>query len=184
MKYQLISDSCVIVEAVQFDPHKYQWPDDVHSWDGEKAIPRDGSWGYTDTVAGRVHMMADDYIVEDYLGGRRVIHCETFEKSFRSVIGDRVSPIPQGGDTTIPVMTQDTQDLEAFIHRLLRAGVAQHEASREGLNYAVAMMPPSMNAKESLDTASSLLEQATKNIGINTQQLDAKDGMLTTQPLA
>jgi len=83
----------------------------------------------------------------------------------------------------VETTTQDTQDLEAFIHRLLRAGVAPHEASREGLNYAVAMMPPTVSTKESLDTASRLLEQATKNIGINTQQLDAKDGM-STQPLA
>ena len=84
----------------------------------------------------------------------------------------------------VETTTQDTQDLEAFIHRLLRAGVAPHEASREGFNYAVSMMPPGVSMNESLDTASRLLVQATKNIGINTQQLDAKDGMLTTQPLA
>ena len=69
-------------------------------------------------------------------------------------------------------MTQDTQDLEAFIHRLLRAGVASHEVSREGLNYAVSMMSPTVNVKESLDTASRLLEQATKNIGISAEQLN------------
>lgn len=69
-------------------------------------------------------------------------------------------------------MAHDTQDLEAFMHRLLRAGVAPHDASREGLNYAVAMMPPTMSAKDSLDAASRLLEEATKNIGISAQQLN------------
>lgn len=96
-KYQFINDPSIIVEAVQFDPHKQPWPDGVHNWDG-KSRPRDMSWGYTETVPGRVHVLAGDYIVENYFGGRRVYHQETFEGSFR--------PIPQGGDATIPVNTQ------------------------------------------------------------------------------
>jgi len=86
-------------------------------------------------------------------------------------------------------MTQDTQDLEAFMHRLLRSGVAPHDASREGLNYAISMIPPAMSAKDSLDTASRLLEQATKNIGIGAQQLNdmmtmKNDSRMSSQPLA
>ncbi len=68
----------------------------------------------------------------------------------------------------------NTEDLETFMHRLLQAGIAPHDVSREGLNYAVAMMSPSLSAKESLDQASKLLERATFNIGISNSQLRAE----------
>ena len=74
--------------------------------------------------------------------------------------------------TTNPSLNDaNTEDLETFMHRLLKAGIAPHDVSREGLNYAVAMMSPSLSAKDSLDHASKLLEKAVRNIGISSDQL-------------
>jgi hypothetical protein len=67
--------------------------------------------------------------------------------------------------------TSNIEDLEVFMHRLLQAGIAYNDVSREGFNYAVSMMPPSLSPKESLDEASKLLEKATRNIGISADQL-------------
>src|SRR5579859_2209808 len=85
MKYQLISNPSVIVDAVQFDPQKQPWPDGLipHPKD---AKPKDMTWGYIDTVSGQVHVMASDYIVEGYLGGRRVLHRKDFEETFCHVM--------------------------------------------------------------------------------------------------
>ena len=69
----------------------------------------------------------------------------------------------------------NTEDLETFMHRLLQAGIAPHDVSREGLNYAVAMMPLTLSAKDSLDEASKLLEQAVRNIGIGSNQLTQEE---------
>jgi hypothetical protein len=53
----------VIIEAVQFDPHK-PWPDGVLPWPDEHgAQPRDMSWGYINTLEGKMHVMAGDWII-------------------------------------------------------------------------------------------------------------------------
>lgn len=57
---------------VQFDPHKQPWPDGIVSWDSVGYKPRDMSWGYIDTLSGRVHVMAGDWIVTDAGGHKRV----------------------------------------------------------------------------------------------------------------
>lgn len=78
----------------------------------------------------------------------------------------RLRPVKEETSTTPSI-----EDLEAFLHRLLKAGLSYSDVSREGLNYAVSMMSPSLSAKESLEEASKLLEKATKNIGISSDQL-------------
>ena len=67
--------------------------------------------------------------------------------------------------------TINTDDLEAFMHRLLKVGLSPSDVSREGLNYAISMMSPSLSVKDSLDQASKLLEKAVRNIGISSDQL-------------
>lgn len=84
MKYQSIADPDVIVEAVQFDPHNHPWPSGLIPHD-PTCKPKDMTWGYMDTVTGRVHVMATDYIV-DVVGNKRVYHREYFEKSFKPII--------------------------------------------------------------------------------------------------
>lgn len=59
----------VVIEAVQFDPQAEQWPGGVQRWpDGYGVVPRDMSWGYIDTLEGRMHVQAGDWIITGIKG--------------------------------------------------------------------------------------------------------------------
>ena len=44
----MTEESIEIVEAIQFDPEKKEWPEQVKPWD--KRTPRDMSWGFVDRL--------------------------------------------------------------------------------------------------------------------------------------
>lgn len=51
-----------IIEAIQFDPEKKEWPEIVKPWN--KRVPRDMSYGFIDTDFGRKSIQAGDWIVK------------------------------------------------------------------------------------------------------------------------
>jgi hypothetical protein len=53
----------IVIEAVQFDPHKHPWPEGVISWDDMPYRPRDMSWGFIETLEGKMHVIAGDWII-------------------------------------------------------------------------------------------------------------------------
>lgn len=71
----------VIIEAVQFDPHRQPWPDGVIPW--REVQPRDGSWGYIETLEGRMHVMGGEYIITGVAGEKypckEAIFAQTYE---------------------------------------------------------------------------------------------------------
>jgi len=77
----------VVVGAVKFLPTVKPWPFGVRPWpDAGGATPRDMSWGYVDIgAAGRLHVMAGDWIVTFEGGSREVMHNDEFEKRYEKV---------------------------------------------------------------------------------------------------
>lgn len=57
----------VEIHAVQFDPRGI-WPACIVSWDKESYRPRDTSWGYIETLEGKKHVMAGDWIIKGVQG--------------------------------------------------------------------------------------------------------------------
>ena len=84
--YQLKSDPSVIVQAVQFDPHEYPWPEGILPWSTAKYRPRDASWGYIDTSSKREHVWNGDYIVLDRLGKPYPVRPQLFEDAYHPAI--------------------------------------------------------------------------------------------------
>lgn len=77
-----------IIEAVQFDPHKQPWPEGVKPWPDERGIqPRDGSWGYIETLEGRTHIMVGDYIITSADGKKSLCKPSIFAKTYEVVSG-------------------------------------------------------------------------------------------------
>jgi hypothetical protein len=75
----------VIIEAVQFDPHK-PWPDGVMPWPDEHGIqPRDMSWGYINTLEGKHHVQAGDWIITGIAGEKYPCKPDIFEKTYEPV---------------------------------------------------------------------------------------------------
>ena len=58
----------IVIEAVQFDPHQHPWPDGVIAWPKDGPLPRDMSWGYIDTLEGKMHVIAGDWIITGVKG--------------------------------------------------------------------------------------------------------------------
>lgn len=78
----------VVIEAEQFIPDKNNpnphYPPGMKPWPDENgAQPRDMSWGYVDTLEGRVHVQAYDWIIKgikgEYYPCKPDIFTETYE---------------------------------------------------------------------------------------------------------
>ena len=54
----------VVIEAVQFDPHRLLWPEGVIPWQRGYATPRDMSWGFIQTLEGKMHVLANDWTID------------------------------------------------------------------------------------------------------------------------
>lgn len=74
----------IIVEAIQFDPHT-QWPAGVYSWHEVGYQPRDGSWGYIDTLEGKMHVMAGDWIITGVNQEKYPCKPDIFAKTYEPV---------------------------------------------------------------------------------------------------
>lgn len=57
----------VEVYATQFDPNGI-WPACVIPWGDDEVKPRDCSWGYIDTLEGRMHVQSGDWIIKGVRG--------------------------------------------------------------------------------------------------------------------
>lgn len=76
----------VVVEAVQFDPDTYPWPDGMQPWPDEHGnTPKDMSWGYIDTLEGRMHVRADDWIITGVKGERYPCKPDIFTATYEAV---------------------------------------------------------------------------------------------------
>ena len=79
----------VVIEAVQFLPsndHAFDVPDGVHLWPDERGFqPRDMSWGFIDTLEGRMHVMAGDWIITGIQGEKYPCKPDIFAATYEAV---------------------------------------------------------------------------------------------------
>lgn len=81
----------VVIEAVQFTINKITRepdfiPDGVHLWPDENgAQPKDMSWGYINTLEGRHHVMANDWIITGVKGEKYPCKPDIFEMTYEKV---------------------------------------------------------------------------------------------------
>jgi hypothetical protein len=80
MKYRKLP---VVIEATQFDCQSTRWPKGVKPWPDEKgAQPRDMSWGYIDTLEGRMHVYHNDWIITGVNGENYPVKDEIFRMTY------------------------------------------------------------------------------------------------------
>jgi hypothetical protein len=73
----------VIIEAEQFHPHQHPWPGGVKLWPDEAGLqPRDMTWGYIDTLEGRMHVTAGDWIITGVKGEPYPCKPDIFEQTY------------------------------------------------------------------------------------------------------
>jgi hypothetical protein len=59
----------IVIEAVQFDPTVEPWPACIKPWPDDQGFqPRDMTWGYIETLEGRMHVLAGDWIITGVKG--------------------------------------------------------------------------------------------------------------------
>lgn len=76
----------VVIEAVQFDPNVYPWPDGVKPWPDKHGLqPRDMSFGYIETLEGDHHVMAGDWIITGIKGEKYPCKPDIFEATYELV---------------------------------------------------------------------------------------------------
>jgi hypothetical protein len=79
----------VIIEAIQFDPHQHPWPECIKPWDSEPVQPRDMSWGYIETLEGRHHVIAGDWIITGVAGEKYPCKDHIFKATYEPVEDNR-----------------------------------------------------------------------------------------------
>ena len=75
----------VVVEAVQFNSQSLSWPDDVVPWSTGDMQPRDMSWGFINTLEGRMHVQHGDWIITGIKGERYPCKPDIFEATYELV---------------------------------------------------------------------------------------------------
>lgn len=76
----------LIVDAVQFKPQEHPWPTCIKPWPDEQGIhPRDTSWGYIDTLEGRHHVLANDWIITGIKGEHYPCKPDIFVQTYEPV---------------------------------------------------------------------------------------------------
>ncbi len=81
----------VIIEAEQFtiDPvtrKPKSVPEGMHLWPDEHgAQPRDMTWGYIDTLEGRHHVLANDWIITGVKGEKYPCKPDIFDMTYEKV---------------------------------------------------------------------------------------------------
>jgi hypothetical protein len=72
----------VVIEAVQFDP-KLECPICVIPWGDVR--PRDMSFGYIDTLEGKMHVSAGDWIITGIKGEHYPCKADIFEQTYEAI---------------------------------------------------------------------------------------------------
>lgn len=75
----------VVIEAVQFDPNKAPWPEGVIAWETHGPRPRDMSWGYIETLEGKMSVIAGDWIITGIKGEKYPCKPDIFEATYEPV---------------------------------------------------------------------------------------------------
>lgn len=75
----------IVIEAEQFDPQSNPWPDGVIPWGDVQS--RDMSWGYIDTLEGKMHVIAGDWIITGVKGEKYPCKPDIFEATYEVVEG-------------------------------------------------------------------------------------------------
>ncbi len=83
----------VVIDAVQFDPHSQPWPDGVIPWVANK--PRDMSWGYIQTLEGKMHVIAGDWIITGVKGEKYPCKDDIFKATYEPVENERTAAIDE-----------------------------------------------------------------------------------------
>lgn len=72
----------VVIEAEQFNPNIKPWPACIIPW--EAIHPRDLSWGYINTLEGKMHVQAGDWIITGVKGEFYPCKPDIFEMTYES----------------------------------------------------------------------------------------------------
>lgn len=75
----------IVIEAVQFDPHKRPWPEGVKPWSEAGYQPRDMSWGYIATLEGNMSVQSGDWIIKGIKGEIYPCKPDIFEATYEPV---------------------------------------------------------------------------------------------------
>lgn len=83
--------SGAVVEAIQFEGSNQLFIGlKMKSWPDENGVqPRDMSWGYIETQAGRKHIHIGDWIVKDHRGDILLYRNGSFQMQFEPVQGEQ-----------------------------------------------------------------------------------------------
>ena len=79
----------VVIEAVQFDPHKHPWPDGVIPWREVGYQPRDMSWGFVETLEAKMHVLAGDYIITGIAGEKYPCKPDIFHATYEPIEAEK-----------------------------------------------------------------------------------------------
>ena len=74
----------IVIDAVQFDPQGV-WPAVIIPWKESSVQPRDCSWGYIDTLEGKMHVQAGDWIIRGVNDEHYNCKPDIFEKTYEKV---------------------------------------------------------------------------------------------------
>ena len=77
----------VVIEAEQFlaDTTPMQVPDGMTLWRDTHVVPRDMSWGFIETLEGRMHVQHGDWIITGVKGEKYPCKPDIFEATYEAV---------------------------------------------------------------------------------------------------
>jgi hypothetical protein len=75
----------IVIEAEQFDPQRHPWPKGVIPWGPNDPRPRDMSWGYVQTLEGKMHVIMGDWIITGIKGEKYPCKADIFEATYEAV---------------------------------------------------------------------------------------------------
>lgn len=73
----------VIIDAVQFEPTVKPWPECIVPW--TEVRPRDMSFGYIETLQGKGHIWAGDWVIKGPTGEFYPCKPHIFEATYEAV---------------------------------------------------------------------------------------------------
>ena len=102
----------VVIEADQFIPNVHV-PEGMHLWLDEKGMqPKDMTWGYVDTLEGRHHVMAYDWIITGVKGEKYPCKDDIFKMTYEKA-DKKIDKIIQITDTLTDEIEGQTLGLSA-----------------------------------------------------------------------
>lgn len=73
----------IVITAQRFNPQADVWPAQVKPWPGPNGEqPRDMSWGYIETLEGRMSVQAGDWIIVGVVGEAGVTTDDVFRATY------------------------------------------------------------------------------------------------------